>query len=140
YTCNNYARGFMGRRLKLQDHLLNTVSTVKLIDKPTVFYFWSQTQMSHYRSTVIKAKALKKRFPKYEFKGICIQPFNEIVFEVYRMMNIDPKTQLAFVNFDKDSKKWVLSLLNRAIVVDANGKIKEGFGNFSAPDFEDLLH
>ena len=33
------------------------------------------------------------------------------------MMNIDPKTQLAFVNFDKDSKKWVLSLLNRAIVV-----------------------
>ena len=43
------------------------------------------------------------------------------------MMNIDPETQLAFVNFDKDSKKWVLSLLNRAIVVDANGNIKEGF-------------
>ncbi|MGB2164930.1 MAG: TlpA family protein disulfide reductase, partial [Flavobacteriaceae bacterium] len=136
----NMSAGKILPELKLQDHLLNTVSTVKLIDKPTVFYFWSQTQMSHYRSTVIKAKALKKRFPKYEFKGICIQPFNEIVFEVYRMMNIDPKTQLAFVNFDKDSKKWVLSLLNRAIVVDANGKIKEGFGNFSAPDFEDLLH
>jgi hypothetical protein len=56
------------------------------------------------------------------------------------MMNIDPKTQLAFTNFDKDSKTWVLSLLNRAIVVDADGKIKEGFGNFSAPDFEDLLN
>ena len=105
----NMSAGKILRELKLQDHLLNTVSTVKLIDKPTVFYFWSQTQMSHYRNTVIKAKALKKLFPKYEFKGICIQPFNEIVFEVYRMMNIDPKTQLAFVNFDKDSKKWVLS-------------------------------
>ena len=55
------------------------------------------------------------------------------------MMNIDPETQLAFVNFDKDSKKWVLSLLNRAIVVNANGNIEEGFANFSAPDFVELL-
>ena len=78
-------------------------------------------------------------FPKYEFKGVCIQPFNEIVFQVRRMMGIDPKTQFAFTNFDKDSKKWVLSLLNRAIVVNTDGKIKEGFGNFSATDFADLL-
>jgi hypothetical protein len=127
-------------KLKLQNHQLEVVSTQQIIDSPTVFYFWSQTQMSHYRSTVLKAKALEKQFPRYQFKGICIQPFNEIVFEVHRMMNIDPKTQLAFTNFDKDSKTWVLSLLNRAIVVDADGKIKEGFGNFSAPDFEDLLN
>ena len=131
--------GKMLPKLKLQNYLLNTVSTDELINKPTVFYFWSQTQMSHYRNTVIKARVLEKKFPKYEFKGICIQPFNEIVFEVHRMMNIDPNTQLAFTNFDKDSKKWVLYLLNRAIVVDADGKIKEGFGNFSAPNFEDLL-
>jgi hypothetical protein len=95
--------------------------------------------MSHYRNTVMKVKALEKQFPEFQFKGVCIQPFNEIVFEVHRMMDIDPKTQLAFVNFDKDSKKWVLSLLNRAIVVDAEGKIKEGFANFSRPDFANLL-
>ncbi len=135
----NMSAGKMLPKLKLQNYLLNTVSTDELINKPTVFYFWSQTQMSHYRNTVIKARVLEKKFPKYEFKGICIQPFNEIVFEVHRMMNIDPNTQLAFTNFDKDSKKWVLYLLNRAIVVDADGKIKEGFGNFSAPNFEDLL-
>jgi peroxiredoxin len=125
--------------LKLQNHQLEVVSTQQIINAPTVFYFWSQTQMSHYRNTVLKAKALEKKFPRFQFIGVCIQPFNEIVFEVHRMMNIDPKTQLAFTNFDKDSKTWVLSLLNRAIVVDADGKIKEGFGNFSAADFEDLL-
>ena len=58
----NMSAGKILPELKLQDHLLNTVSTVKLIDKPTVFYFWSQTQMSHYRNTVIKAKALKKQW------------------------------------------------------------------------------
>lgn len=135
----NMSAGKKLPELKLQNHQLKVVSTAEIINSPTVFYFWSQTQMSHYRNTVIKAKALEKLFPKYQFKGVCIQPFNEIVFEVHRMMNIDPKTQLAFTNFDKDSKKWVLSLLNRAIVVDADGKIKEGFGNFSAPNFEDLL-
>ncbi len=135
----NMSAGKILPEIKLQDHLLNTVSTAKLIDQPTVFYFWSQTQMSHYRNTVMKVKALEKQFPEFQFKGVCIQPFNEIVFEVYRMMDIDPETQLAFVNFDKDSKKWVLSLLNRAIVVDAEGKIKEGFANFSTPDFADLL-
>jgi hypothetical protein len=46
---------------------------------------------------------------------------------------------MAFTNFDKDSKKWVISLLNRAIIVDTDGKIQEGFGNFSASDFEDIL-
>ena len=135
----NMSAGKILPEIKLQDHLLNTVSTAKLNDQPTVFYFWSQTQMSHYRNTVMKVKALEKQFPEFQFKGVCIQPFNEIVFEVHRMMDIDPETQLAFVNFDKDSKKWVLSLLNRAIVVDAEGKIKEGFANFSTPDFADLL-
>lgn len=135
----NMSNGKKLPELKLQNHLLNIVSTSELIEKPTVFYFWSQTQISHYRNTVIKVKALEKRFPEYQFKGVCIQPFNEIVFEVHRMMGIDPETQLAFTNFDKDSKKWVLSLLNRAIVVDGDGKIKEGFGNFSANDFTDLL-
>ncbi len=136
----NMSAGKILPELKLQDHQLNTISTVKLIDKPTVFYFWSQTQMSHYKNTIIKVKDLEKRFPKYNFKGICIQPFNEIVFEVHRMMNIDPETQLAFTNFDKDSKKWVLSLLNRAIVVEANREIREGFANFSSTDFENLLY
>ena len=135
----NMSRGKILPEIRLQNHMLKNVSTTRLIDKPTVFYFWSQTQMSHYRNTVIKARELEKQFPRYQFRGVCIQPFNEIVFEVHRMMNIDPETQLAFTNFDRDSKKWVLSLLNRAIVVEADGKIKEGFGNFSAPDFEDLL-
>lgn len=125
--------------LKLQNHQLEVVSTDQIIDRPTVFYFWSQTQMRHYKSTIMKVKSLEKKFPKYQFIGVCLQPFNEIVFEVHRMMNIKPETQLAFTDFDRDSKKWVLSLLNRAIIVDSKGVIKEGFGNFSAPDFPDLL-
>lgn len=125
--------------INLQDYRLKTVNSSQLIQQPTVFYFWSQTQMSHYRNTITKVKNLERQFPDYQFLGICMQPFNEIVFEVHRMMDIDPDSQLAFTNFESDSKKWVLSLLNRAIVVDQNGKIIEGFANFSAPNFVEVL-
>ena len=131
----NMSAGKKLPELRLQNHKLEIVSTNQLIEKPTVFYFWSQTQMSHYRSTVLKAKKLEKEFPQYQLKGICIQPFNEIVFEVHRMLDINPESQFAFTDFDIDSKKWVLSLLNRAIIVDGRGIIKEGFANFSATNF-----
>ena len=135
----NMSAGKKLPELRLQNHQLEIVSSNKLIKKPTVFYFWSQTQMSHYRSTVLKAKKLEKEFPHYQFKGICIQPFNEIVFEVHRMLDINLESQFAFTDFDIDSKKWVLSLLNRAIIVDGMGIIKEGFANFSAMDFTKTL-
>jgi len=125
--------------IPLQNHQLEVVNSDQLITQPTVFYFWSQTQMSHYRNTIMKAKRLEKEYPNYQFKGICLQAFNEIVFEVHRMMDIDPESQLAFTDFNQDSKKWVLSLLNRAIVVDEKGIIIEGFGNFNATNFSDLL-
>jgi hypothetical protein len=135
----NMSEGQKLPELKLQNHQLEIVSTDDLIKQPTVFYFWSQTQMSHYRNTIRKVKALEKQFPEYEFKGICLQPFNEIVFQFHRMLRIAPESQLAFTDFDRDSKKWVISLLNRAIVVDKNATIIEGFGNFSAPDFVDSI-
>ena len=135
----NMSAGKKLPELRLQNHQLEIVSTNQLIEKPTVFYFWSQTQMSHYRSTVLKAKKLEKEFPQYQLKGICIQPFNEIVFEVHRMLDINPESQFAFTDFDIDSKKWVLSLLNRAIIVDGRGIIKEGFANFSATNFTKTL-
>ena len=55
------------------------------------------------------------------------------------MLDINLESQFAFTDFDIDSKKWVLSLLNRAIIVDGMGIIKEGFANFSAVDFTKTL-
>ena len=54
-------------------------------------------------------------------------------------MEIPAETQLAFIDFEKGSKQWVVSLLNRAIVLDKRGVIIDGFGNFSSPEFSNLL-
>ena len=44
------------------------------------------------------------------------------------------------VDFEKGSKKWVLTVLNKGIIIDERGVIKEGFGVFTSKSFEtDLL-
>jgi hypothetical protein len=136
---NNMSKGRKLPELALQNHKLDTISSNLFYGRPTVLYFWSQTQMGHYRNTIQKAKMLSKKFPQYQFKGVCLQPFNELVLQVHKMMEIPAETQLAFIDFEKGSKQWVVSLLNRAIVLDKRGVIIDGFGNFSSPDFFNLL-
>ena len=115
-------------------------SNIALAGQPTVLYFWSQTQMNHYKRTQERVKRYKKEFPNYRFVGICIQPYNELVRNYQEIMGIDPVDQLALVNFEEVSNDWVITLLNKGIVLDKNGIILDGFANFSANDFPDLLN
>ena len=116
-----------------------TNSSQILNGKPTVFYFWSQTQMNHYRNTIDKVFLLQKKYPKYRFIGICIQPFNSMISKVLNMMNINLQNQFSISNFERASKRWVLTLLNKAIIIDSRGRIKQGFANFSEENFEENL-
>ena len=126
-------------RVSLQNYKLDTIISNDIFKNPTVIYFWSQTQMNHFRSTIQKVKKLELEFPNYDFIGISIQPYNEIVAQVHQMMQIDQSKQYAFLNFEKASKKWVLRLLNKAIIVNKNGVIIDGFANFSSSNFSKEL-
>ncbi len=126
--------------IQLQNAARDTISSSKLAQgKSTVLYFWSQTQMNHYRNTLERMSVYRKKFPKVRFVGICIQPFNNMVDEVQKILELDPVDQFALVNFENASKAWVLTLLNKAIIIDPKGRLIEGFGNFSDSNFESLL-
>lgn len=127
-------------KIILEDTELNKISSSEALQgKPTVLYFWSQTQMNHYKKTQERVKRYQKEFPGYRYVGICIQPYNKLVQDYQKVMGINPLNQYAFVNFEDASKKWVLTLLNKGIVIDENGIILEGFGNFYDSNFKDIL-
>ena len=127
-------------RIQLKNTDGKTTNSSQIFNgKPTVFYFWSQTQMNHYRNTIEKVFLLEKKYPEYRFIGICIQPFNSVISKVLNMMNIDLKNQYSIINFERASKRWVLTLLNKAIIINTKGRIKEGFANFSDENFESNL-
>ena len=97
----------------------DTVNSASLTNgQKTVFYFWSQTQMNHYRTSLERVAKFKANFPDIRFIGICIQPFNTMVDEVQKIMEVDKENQYALIDFENASKAWVLTLLNKAIIID----------------------
>ena len=127
-------------KVQLQNAKREIVNSTSLIyGNTTVLYFWSQTQMNQYRSTLDRVRLLKNTYPNVRFIGICIQPFNALVDQVQKMMELNPENQFALMDFTKASKAWVLTLLNKSIVLNKKGYIVEGFGNFYDMEFEKVL-
>lgn len=126
--------------VQLETHEGNQVSSTQaLTGTPTVLYFWSQSQMNHFKQTQERVRRYQKNYPNFRFVGICIQPYNDLVRNYQSIMDIDPNDQLAVVNFEEVSQKWVITLLNKGIIIDKSGKILEGFGNFFDQNFANLL-
>ena len=115
-------------------------SNKAFMGKKTVLYFWSQTQMNHFKRNEERAKVYKEKFPNYRFVGISIQPYNQLVRNYQEIMSINIKNQLALVNYQTTTNDWVINLLNKGIILDKNCVILEGFGNFGyEKSFENLL-
>ena len=106
----------------------------------TLIYFWSQTQMNHYRRTIRRVNELKDKFPEYRYVGICIQPYNELVNQAQAILNVTIDDQFSFINFESSSKDWVLTYLNKAIIIDRKSKIIDGFGNLFSNTIEESLN
>ncbi|MBN09825.1 MAG: hypothetical protein CMC79_05610 [Flavobacteriaceae bacterium] len=134
-------KGYFLPIIKLQNYSLETIESNLIFDgRPTVIYFWSQTQMNHYRETLRRLEMIKLEKPKYRYIGISIQPLNNLAIQVHEIMGNDPNNQFAIANFEVASKKWIITLLNKAIILNSNGKIVNGFGNLFDNNFIDQLN
>ena len=105
----------------------------------TFIYFWSQTQMNHYRRTIRRVEELKQLYPQYRFVGICIQPYTDMVSQAQNILNLDLSNQFSFKDFESSSKDWVLTFLNKTIVTDEKVKIIDAFSNLFTNDIEKIL-
>ena len=114
-------------------------STEEFIGSKTIIYFWSQTQMNHYRRTIRRVEELKQNYPEYRFVGICIQPYTDMVSQAQNILNLDLSNQFSFKDFESSSKDWVLTFLNKTIVTDEKVKIIDGFNNLFTNDVEKIL-
>ena len=116
-----------------------TSSNFEFKGQKTFIYFWSQTQMNHYRRTIRRVEELKKLYPDYRFVGICIQPYTDMVSQAQNILNLDLTNQYSFQNFEKSSKSWVLTFLNKTIIIDEKSNIIDGFSNLFTNDIEETL-
>ena len=116
------------------------LSSKELKGSKTLIYFWSQTQMNHYRRTIKRIEELKQIFPNFRFVGICIQPYTDMVIQAQNILNLDLSDQYSFKNFEESSKNWVLTFLNKTIIIDQKSYIIDGFSNLFTNDVEKVLY
>ena len=116
-----------------------TSSSEEFLGSKTFIYFWSQTQMNHYRRTIRRVEELKQLYPQYRFVGICIQPYTDMVSQAQNILNLDLSNQFSFKDFESSSKDWVLTFLNKTIVIDEKVKIIDAFSNLFTNDIEKIL-
>ena len=83
---------------------------------------------------------LKQIFPNYRFVGICIQPYTDMVIQAQNILNLDLSDQYSFKNFEESSKSWVLTFLNKTIIIDQKSYIIDGFSNLFTNDVEKVLY
>ena len=128
-------KGSLLPNILIQNSKLDTVSSNTLLNKSTVIYFWSQSQMNHYRETLKIIEKFKISKPQYRYVGVSIQPLNKMALQVNDLLKQDVDDQFAIINFENASKKWIITLLNKAIILDQNGKIINGFANIFDSNF-----
>ena len=87
----------------------------------------------------LTVEELKTKYPDFRFVGICIQPYTDMVSQAQNILNLDLTNQYSFENFEKSSKSWVLTFLNKTIIIDEKSKIIDGFSNLFTNDIEKTL-
>jgi len=123
--------------------LVNTqgviTSSKNVIDKNTTYYFWTMTQKNHMKMINNKVLELKEKYPSHRFIGININDDQQKWLSTLKVLKINPETQFRCVSFSEVSRKFVLDVINKAIIVDGDGVIIDGFSDIFTSKYEKTI-
>jgi len=116
-----------------------TQGLTSIINKPTVFYFWSSRSMKHYKDIHTKASELRSKYPEYDFIGINTDTHFKKWRAVVLKAGYDKTYEYQFDNITQAQRKLVLNSVNKAFIVDKKGIIAESNTNLFNKDIETQL-
>ncbi len=108
------------------------------IDKKTVIYFWTTCARTHLKMVNKRVVKLKQQYPDVNFIAINLDEDPEWK-KLTAKSNFNSSQQLRAISFQSLKDKWVITKLNRTIVLNADGTIKNGFTSLMDSEFTELL-
>jgi hypothetical protein len=110
----------------------------KDVTKETVIFFWTSCATAHINRIYQKVAELKAQFPNVNFIAVNVDSDAEWK-KMLSQYKLDDALQLRATNFNKLKEKWVITKINRTIILNANGTIKNAFTNLLDEKFAESL-
>ena len=117
----------------------NNISSGNLINRNTVFFFWSEKLNSHFVASHKKVLDFQKKYPNYDFIAINLDNDSEKMREILSNYKFNSIKEYRCADFEDIRNKWVITKVHRTIIVNADKTIKNGFTNIFDITFEDYL-
>jgi hypothetical protein len=109
-----------------------------LLKKNTVVYFWTSEARSHMESVHKRADELKAKYPNWDFIAVNIDDTNETWKSTLQNYNLS-ENELHAVDFKEIKDKWVITKIHRAMLINADGTINNGFVSLFDASFDKYL-
>jgi len=116
-----------------------TINSKDLIKGKTVLFFWTENAESHFETVHRKVIDLRIKHPDYKFIAINVDDSQAKWQNLLSNYKFDKITELRVKNFEEVKDKWVITKIQRVIITNADGTIKNAFVNLFDVKFEDNL-
>ena len=126
------------QEIKLIDSQGNKVNFKSYIKKNTVVYFWTSEARSNIEASHKRAHELKTKYPDWDFVAINIDDTNENWKKTLDFYGLS-ENELHSVDFKEIKDKWVITKIHRAMLINADGTINNGFVNLFDASFDKYL-
>lgn len=125
--------------LRLFDFENNTHTITSTLEKPTVFYFWSEKSVNHFKNIQSKAKELRQKYPEFNFVAFYTDTDSKTWKQIITTNGFDKNFEYRFENPSEAIEKLVLNTINKAFIVTSDGVIIDNNTNLFSVKFEEQL-
>jgi len=126
---NSFKKESPLKDLNFRDRNMNVIQLKDTIKQPTLIYFWTKNSLAHFKNANHRIEEIHKKHPQLAFICINIDNDQRVLTLLDRMQTNSHTIYLQSEDFEKLREKWILLKLNRAIYINSNGTINDGFVN-----------
>lgn len=118
-----------------RDRDMKIIKLLDTISKPTVITFWTKNALNHFKKSNDQIALIQQKHPEIQFVSINIDNDENVLKMFESLFPRHSNIYLQATDFEELRDQWVILRLNRAIYINKNGYIVEGFINI----FDDQL-
>lgn len=116
-----------------------TVSSNTIMNKKTVLFFWTKEALTHLAAAHKKVLAFKLQHPEYQYIAVNLDEDQKNWVDLLGNYKFEGIQEYRCANFEEVKNKWAITKINRTLILDGSGKIKDAFTNLFEVQFASKL-